>query len=491
MKIKTLLTGILAGAALASCSESTGTIGSSIIPEEDILQMFDSTHCAVSRSVPADRELLVRSSDCYLGIFTDGETGVRTEADFLTQVNCTEGFVFPDSVYGIDKFHFPEWVKKELEGKKPYRAYLRLYCDEYAGSPDNALKIEIWPLTRTLSPSEYYYSDIDPTKYYDPSGEPLTSASISPVDYAVSDSILSRTGYVNTIRVALPDSVAGKMLNTFYSEDGPAKFADAPAFIENICKGFYVRCVQGDGNLLKIYKVKLEVCFYHLTETEAADTLQLESAVAEFLGNSEVLQVTRFTNSGLENLLEDQDVSYIKTPFGIYTEMTLPIDEIIDNSANIINSATMILKGYKPSSESYALPMPENLLLIMKDSVPTFFRKASLVDNITSYYTTLNAQYNEYAFNNLSRIIMKCASLREEWIELNGYTSREEGKAAYQAEHPDWNKIMLIPVQFVKDGSGSLIYLCLDQSPRFVKLRGGINGYHTPIKVIKTNFTAN
>ncbi len=489
MKFKTSLLCLLAFMSVISCDDNTGSLGSSIIPPEDILEVIDSAQNIFSKSVIADNHILARSSDCFIGRHTDPETGVSTEADFLTQLNCTEDYEFPDSVYGLDQFHFSEKVKKQMEGVPSFFANIRLYFTDYTGDADNAIKIEVWPLSRTLDTQTRYYSDIDPTEFYDNKGKPLASASISPNDYAEKDSIRNKANsYLKNVVISLPDSVAENMLKAYYSEGGKAKFANTPAFIENICKGYYLRCVQGDGTILRINKVKLEVNFKHLLKDEQADTMKLVSSYAEFLGNSEVMQITRFKNNNLENLVADQNCTYLRTPYGINTELTLPIDALLGETGNIVNSASMVLKALRSSGDKYALSMPSSILLIRKSLVKDFFEKPNKADNISSYHTSLDTKFNEYTFQNISRLIMKCYNDRSEWLKAHNMENNETGRAAYEKEFPDWNKVMVIPVEPVGDSNNNVIYLNLDQTPKSVRLQGGINGQPIKVKIIRTDF---
>lgn len=486
MNIKASVLTILAALAMTACDDSTSSLGSSIIPKEDILQVTDSMHYATSRTIAFDDGLLVRSSDCYVGRHTDSETGVYIEADFLTQLNCTEGFQFPDSVFGLEQFHFSDSINGLMQGIQPYTANFKLYFDEFTGDEDNPIKVEVWPLTNVLDPECRYYNDIDPTLFYDVTGQPLASATIAPKDYAERDSIINSSNYTRCAHITLPDSIAERFLRTYYAEGGKDKFKDAPSFIDNVCKGFYVRCVQGDGNILRVYKTKLEIKFYHISDGSDESTFQ--AAVAEFLGNSEVMQTTRFISKGKESLINDARNTYITSPFGLLTELTLPVDEIIDDSDYIINSASMSLQLTVPS-DKYALPSPDAVLMVKKSNLREFFEKASKEDNIISYYSSLDTKFNEYSFSNISRLLMECATNRNEWLSEKGMALNAESKAAFGQENPDWNKVVIIPVEAVKDGSNNTIYLTVDMFPSSAKLVGGTDGEKIPIKVIKTDFT--
>ena len=81
-----------------------------------------------------------------------------------------------------------------------------------------------------------------------------------------------------------------------------------------------------------------------------------------------------------------------------------------------------------------------------------------------------------------------CYSERESWIESNGYNMDADGLAAYEAEFPDWNKVVLVPVKPKVDSNNSIVGYILDINVNQVKLLGGENGEKIKIKTIYTSF---
>jgi len=75
---------------------------------------------------------------------------------------------------------------------------------------------------------------------------------------------------------------------------------------------------------------------------------------------------------------------------------------------------------------------------------------------------------------------------RAEWLTQNNMTL-ENGKAAYEAARPDWNKVVLVPVTADVNSSGSAINYTLDIKLHQVKLIGGTDGKLT-IKTIRSKF---
>lgn len=487
MNIKTTALSLLAALFLISCSSDTSNLGSTILPKEDLLVETAQTFYATSKSIAADNELLSRSSDCYIGRFTDPETATSVEASYLTQFNCVENFQFPDSVYGLPQFHFPADMRPS-DDEKAIFASLRLYFTSLLGDKTNNLKIEVWPVIRALDPEQYYTSDLDPAQFCDFSGKPWARLNVSPTDFAASDSSRNIKDYYNNLYFSLPDSIAYNILQTYYSEGGKEKFSSTPEFIENICKGCYVRCIAGDGTLLRIDKSVLEIHFRHIQKNKSTNKYELASSIAEFTANSEVMQVNCFKNDGIDELIANDKETYLKTPYGILTEVELPIDEISSNAV-MVNSASVSFRRINPNDQKYQFNAPSSILLIKKDCLKDFFKQASSVDNISSFYTNLDVTYNEYKFNNISRMILECISNRALWMEKNGWTEESaEGKAAYEKAFPDWNKVILVPVKSQTDANSNIIYFNIDLDPSSARLKGGINGEKIAIKTIKANF---
>lgn len=486
MDIKSSAFCLAAALLLISCSNETGTIGSSITPAEDLLIERSHTYYATSRSIIADNGLLSRNDICYLGRYTDPETGAFTDASYLTQFNCVENYAFPDSVYGLEQFHFPDSLQL-ADGEKAFSTTLKLYLTELPGDALNAIKLEIWPLASSPDPNVYYTPDTDPTQFYDTASEPWASLTVSPTDFVVSDSIRTLKDYYNNILLQLPDSIAEKAIRAYFSENGKEKFANTPAFIENICKGCYIRCIQGDGTLLSIDQSVLELHFKHLTKDKKTGKMQIQSSFAEFAGNNEVLQINFIRNRGMENLLNDASKTYLLAPYGILTEIALPIDEMSD-SATMVNSASMTLYRENPASQ-YNLGAPTTILMIRKSMLYDFFKSTNSTDNISSFFATFDTKYNEYHFSNISRLILKCMTDRSEWLEQNGWDSEDrQGWKAYAQAFPDWDKVVLVPVTGQTDANANVMYFNLSVKPSYARLKGGPEGEKIAIKTIKATF---
>ena len=90
---------------------------------------------------------------------------------------------------------------------------------------------------------------------------------------------------------------------------------------------------------------------------------------------------------------------------------------------------------------------------------------------------TFNSTYNQYAFNNISRLINHC------YAEYNNGIA---GDPDWESKNPDWNKVVLIPVSTTKDSNGNIVGITHDLKMNSIKLRGGKD--NTAIKIITSRF---
>jgi hypothetical protein len=70
------------------------------------------------------------------------------------------------------------------------------------------------------------------------------------------------------------------------------------------------------------------------------------------------------------------------------------------------------------------------------------------------------------------------------------YKEYSEGTASdpeWESKHPEWNKVVLIPVTTTEDSNGSVVKIVHDISISSMRLRGG-TGYDIPIEVVTSKF---
>ena len=97
MKFK-LMAVIALTAALYSCDDSTTGVGD-FVSNIDKIEASSDTYKVTSRTIRL-KEVYSRTNRAYLGRFTDPDFG-QYSADFITQINCPEGFELPERLEKI------------------------------------------------------------------------------------------------------------------------------------------------------------------------------------------------------------------------------------------------------------------------------------------------------------------------------------------------------------------------------------------------------
>ena len=460
LAIATLLT-------FTQCDDNTGSIGGSLVPENDIITAETKTFYATSNTIMANDSILANTSDVYLGMYTDEESGTVFSSSFVTQFGCTEDFEFP--------------MEGVVDDSASYTK-LRLYFNEYYGDSLNAMRCEVYELDNTLQEGVPYYTNFDPEELYDVEKKPLAAKTFNVIDYNVHDTILNSDNYARHIEIALPNSIGNRFISKFYEKDaegniiGKKYFANSEVFINDIFKGIYVKCVQGDGTILKIYRARIDVGFKRLIKSSSGAMDSIQALSAPFYSGKEVLQTNKFDNNDLKPLLDEKEYTYIKTPAGLFTEVKLPICELVEN-CDTINSAKMVFTRYNEEGGSMN-SAHGTLLMVRKADMYKFFLKNKLSDGETSYHTSFVNSSNEYVFSNIANLFKHC---------YKEYTEGVQKDSDWEAKNPDWDKVVLIPVTTTEDSNGSVVKILHDISISSMRLRGGTE-YEIPIEVVTSKF---
>ena len=462
------LTIAISAITFIACDDNTDMLGSSIVPAGDEMEIDTVTFYAKSRSILANDSILANTNRVYLGRHTDPESGAVFSSDFITQFNCVENYGFP---------------AEGVVGDSAYKIEMKLFYNSYFGDSLNPMKCEVYELDRTLEEGTPYYTNIDPTEFYDAQSGPIAEKTYCAIDYAIHDSIRHGDNFTPSITIPLPIELGNRFIQKYYETNangdsiGKEYFANSEKFIENILKGLYVKSTQGDGTVIYVSMARLNVHFQHYITGTSGKKDSLVTAIATFSSTKEVLQVNKFSNGDLQPLVDDNSCTYLKTPAGIFTEVELPIKEIAENT-DTLNLTKITFTRYNQSTDyQYKYSIPAVLLMVRKSEMYDFFLKNKTYDNKTSFYSTFNSTYNQYAFNNISRLINHC------YAEYNNGIA---GDPDWESKNPDWNKVVLIPVSTTKDSNGNIVGITHDLKMNSIKLRGGKD--NTAIKIITSRF---
>lgn len=433
MKIINYIGTFLLVLSAVGCDDNLGDMGSSLIPNQDLLTVWtDSAKVSASSFIAGD-SVYARSSIAYLGKYTDPDTNTKIESDFLAQVHCRENFEFPDNVVN----------------KKAISVVLRFYYEDFFGDSLNSCKLSVYPLNKVMDESKNYYTNIDPIGFYDSTKEPLATKTYTATDYSISDSLRWSSSYYANVAVSLPTQFGTDMIHKFYETNaqgdsiGKDYYKTPYAFINNVCKGFYVKCEKGDGTILYIDQAQLEVYFNYYTTSQSGLKDSLVTATGIFGATNEVIQANKIKSTGLKEYVEKQsvnDASVIRTPVGVFTEVTLPINSVSEKDS--INSAQIAFRRlYDTGTAKYKMSNPATLLMVRKKDMYSFFEKDKVYDNETSYIddtsSASGSTYNSYVYNNIANLIRYCQQERRDGLKTD---------PNWETNNPDWNKVVLIPV---------------------------------------------
>lgn len=463
MKILKNIFGLLICAVtFIACDNTTDSIGHTIIDGSNIAIATD-TFSVSTRSILAD-SVLSRNIIAYLGKVKDPETGAYVTGDCMIQFNCLEGFSFPkkDSIRSIEN---GDIIADSCE--------IRLFTSGYYGDSITPMKMRVYEMDKPMNEGKNYYSNFNPLKegliastgYY--VNRPYTLIDLSEVD-----SIRENQYYQNNIRILLNDKYTDRygnqyknygtyILKKYYSN--PSYFKNDYTFIHNVVPGFYFQNTGGLGSMAYIGSSQLNVYFQYVYNDSVM------KGVVTFAGTEEVLQTSTFTNSqSIKNLANDNTCTYLKSPAGIFTEMTLPIDEIFSgHEKEYISSAKISLRRINNTNTSkYALGAPSTLLIIPKEDMYTFFENNKIVDYKSSFLATYDSSTNTYTFNNISGLV--------------NYLNQNRTSA-------DWNKVVLIPVSIAyrtdaTTGGQTIASVVHDMSLTSTKLVKGTER-NSPVKI--------
>lgn len=454
-------------ALLYSCDDTTPGIGKSTIPEEDHILSDTASYEITTKSILVD-SVYARTRTAYLGRYTDPVFG-KFNADFMAQFTCTDNFEFPETMQNVNKLDL-------------FVQYTGFYGDSLA-----AMKMQSDTLNRVI-PEEAksnFYTSIDPSKYYNKNASPIASVTYSAGGASVDTIFTSGTTKVYNQTVKLPLSL-GKFMQDKYKEN-KNNYKDASQFIKNVLKGFYIHCASGDGSVIYIDNLVLQISFNYLIESSTGKVDSLVTGISRFAATKEVIQVNHFQNSStLKDLANDNNSTYIKTPAGIVTEAMLPMDKIeLSHSKDTLNSASVSFTKYNSDDLNAKYPMgtPQYLLMIRKSDLYSFFENSKLPDSKTSFLTTLGttaATKNQYTYSNIARLITHCLAEKKAGLKSN---------PNWVNDNPDWNKVVLVPVNVEYDSSStnpSVIKVTNSLGMQSIKLVGGKD--KLKMKLIYTKF---
>ena len=438
MKILRLLTVlVIAALTFAACDDTTEGIGGSITNKIDNINISDSAFNVTTKSIVAGA-VLSRNNTGLIGKMKDPETGNYVKGDYMTQLSVL-------STFSVDTL---DYIKQANKGSiEADSCYLLVSYNASYGDTIAPMKVTAYEMTKPMAEDKEYYSDYDAFN--------IKEGWVSENNQHWSSNYnLSNTSDVKNFKIYLNKEYKkdgktyknyGSYIMQTYAEH-PEYFKTNYKFLHNVCPGFYIKNVGGTGNMAKIWNTELIFYWTRHKTIKAKDGVTDSTAVSigynRFDGTEEVLQLNKIENDtkNLEKLASQQNWTYLKSPAGIFTEVTLPIEDIMKgHEKDTLNTATISFPrlNNKDEDNPYNFATPSTILMVQKDSLQSFFEKSKLADNRTSYtasYSSTGSYKNAYTFQNIANLVSAM------------YKNKGKGE--------NWNKVVLVPVNVITTTQG-------------------------------------
>lgn len=423
MKFIKLTAFLLAAFSMVACDDTTDTLGSSITNKVDNLTITDATYNVETQSLVAG-PVLSKSNNGIIGRVKDPETGTYLTADYMTQM-------VPLSTFSVDTL---QYIKDANNGElKADSCYLLVSYQSTYGDSLAPMKVTAYEMSKPMTEDKNYLTDFDPIA----EGYIAENGYHNSATYSLSKAMGNFKIYLNKPYIkdgVTYDNYGTYMLKTFVEH--PEYFKSNYQFLKNVCPGFYIKHEGGIGNVADVWNTEVQFYWSRQKTIKASDGVTDSIAKGygfnRIDGTEEALQTNHIVNdaASIASLAADQSCTYLKSPAGIFTEVTLPVEEILRGHENdTLNTASITFPRINntETNNQYTFDTPSYVLMIPKDSINSFFENGNVVNNRNSFYASYSSSTtNGYTFSNISNLITAM--------------SKKKGSSE------NWNKAVLIPI---------------------------------------------
>jgi hypothetical protein len=405
MKTKLFFLSFLAVFIYLSCEDPTiSKIGTSIMPDEDKIGVYDTTISITLKTIKTD-SIYAKTVNGALGEYYDptfGSLNAGFACQFYPSIN------FNDSV---------RFLTEMVDGKID-SVFLNIYYT-YMGDSLAPMELTVYPINKPLE--KKYYTNINPEEFADMS-HPITR-------YAYTTKNQNFSGYnYGVLSVLMPVEWGQKYVDdmkaSFVHQGDPGLKYSLDDFV-NMFPGLYLKNTFGSGCMLFVDNTELdaytEIVIQYRTKEPGQSYLggdSIQKRYAYWVVTKEIIQINSYKNTNIDYLFRNDSTTYIKSPAGVFTEITVPIPEIVQKiGKRQFNSVKLSLNAYPRNEWNYSLNFPglgypsetsgiaSKLLLIPPDSTKNFFEQQQVANNVTSYATTFTSTNYTYNFDNISNLI--------------------------------------------------------------------------------------
>lgn len=396
MKLKSLYKGLFIAFFIIltfSCEDTLNQVGFTIQPGKDRLAIGVDTLMLQATTVQVD-SVFSKTKYPVLGEYIDPVFG-SIKSEYIGEFYLSTEATFKEGA-----------VVDSVRAVVSYTTML--------GDSLSPMKLSVYEVTKSLKGLSDY-THIDPKEFVDMSS-PLGSQVFTGKNSTYHTETYS-SGYtyeeykVYDINVRLPKEIGEDFLAE-YNKSGHGKLSDTDTFREYF-PGLYFTTSFGNSTILSVNLTSLDVHYKYLDKGGTWDGKGDTIRTSTFRLNitPEVTQINYIENKNDQLLIENSDYTYVKSPAGVNTKITLPLSDpdIHDKlKSQALNLANLTVYAMPDALENpmVKLSPPTYLLLVNQDSLAGFFEKRKLVDNITSFLSDqFDATTYSYKFNNISTMI--------------------------------------------------------------------------------------
>ena len=395
MKWKLILFSLFLGFIYWSCEQDMSSVGMGMLPDEDQSNIYVDTIYFEASTIKLD-SIYAKTMYGLLGEFYDPSYG-----NFKAGYACQ---------FYADSQTFREMAVDDRIDS----IILGIQYSSFTGDSLTPMEVSVFPIIRPLEKN--YYSNMNLEDYCDLS-TPLGRQAFTVRNLNVSDSLNSD---IKSIEVRLPRELGQKLYDE-WKKATPNAFGSLDAFTE-FFPGIYITTTYGTGSIINAELTCIDVIYCAERTTQDVNgedsTYIAEGAYSSFYATKEIIQTNAYSSSlDAQLLAPNPEKVYIKTPGNIFTKITVPIPDIVEQmKGRKFTNAKFSLTALAQEEWDYSLPFPGNggtqkssarikkMLLINADSVTTFFENQLVADNRTAYSTTMGFDYI-YNFNNIANVI--------------------------------------------------------------------------------------
>ncbi|MDU1890040.1 MAG: DUF4270 domain-containing protein [Dysgonomonas sp.] len=391
MKIKNLL--ILAAAFIAlifvACDDDLSEIGNSIQPGGDGIYAVGDTIPITASTYSFEDSVYARTIFGLLGEYDDPTFG-KIKSDYLCEFRCPDDTIFEKNTFAIDSM------------------FLAVYYSSFSGDTTSLIGLSSYEVVNSLKAN--FFTNVDPSKYYDPNkmlGQSVFTIQSSPLDSSLTASTGTR---IRVVKTKLNDELSNRFFKQL--EQNYDTFLSTDKFNE-FFKGMYITTTFGSGSLVEVDYTELRI-HYRSTVRNVANTEDsiVKRTVAMDV-TPEVIQMNHVENKFPSGIVgPSPEKAYLRAPAGVYTELQIPLKKILEKAKEkygenyTINAANLKIKGHTEAEEGFTASKPSRVLLINRDSLPNFFKDRKYKSGEKTYTViTRDATTNTYNFSNLATII--------------------------------------------------------------------------------------